>query len=259
VTVWDKLRLDGRRALVTGGTRGLGRAIAQALAEGGADLVIVGRDQDSLQHAQSELRRIGRRVDAMRVDVGIPVEVERMCAAALAEHGPLHILVNNVGGRRVDIATEEMPVEKWQDLLDLNLTSAFLCTKLIGGAMLPRRSGRIINVSSICAQIATKGIYGRHYETAKSALVGFTKAVAADWAPFGVTVNAILPGGFMTEPVHRWFREKPDFQTQFESFVPMGRLAQPEELGPLALYLASDASSYMTGASVVIDGGYTLW
>jgi gluconate 5-dehydrogenase len=259
MSVWDKFRLDGRRALITGGSRGLGRAMAQALAEAGADLLLVGREQDSLQQVQRELQVLGRHVIYLTADLSVPAQVEQMCATALAEHGPIHILINNVGGRRANIATEEMPREEWQHLIDLNLTSAFLCTKLIGGAMVQRRSGRIVNVASICGQIATKGIYGRHYETAKAALVGFTKAVAADWAPFGVAVNAIAPGGFMTEPNRRWFLERPGFKKEIETLVPMGRLGEPEELGPLALYLASDASSYVTGSVVFIDGGYTLW
>lgn len=259
MSVWDKFRLDGRRALITGGSRGLGRAMAQALAEAGADLVLVGREESSLQQAQQELQVLGRRVTYLAADLAVPSAVEKMCATALVEHGPIHILINNVGGRRISIATEEMPLEDWQRLLDLNLTSAFLCTKLIGGAMVQRRSGRIINVASICGQIATKGIHGRHYETAKAALVGFTKAMAADWAPCGVAVNVIAPGGFMTEPNRRWFRERPGFQKEIEAYVPMGRLGEPDELGPLALYLASDASSYMTGSVVFIDGGYTLW
>src|SRR5438876_3207218 len=158
MSVWDKFRLDGRRALITGGSRGLGRAMAQALAEAGADLVLVGREQASLEHAQRELQVLGRRVTYIAADLSTPGEVEQMCATALAEHGPIHILINNVGGRRVNIATEEMARDEWLRLLDLNLTSAFLCTKLIGGAMVHRRSGRIINVASICGQIATKGI-----------------------------------------------------------------------------------------------------
>jgi gluconate 5-dehydrogenase len=125
--------------------------------------------------------------------------------------------------------------------------------------MLPRGWGRVINVASICGQIATRNIHGRHYETAKAALVGFTRAVAADWAPHGVTVNAIAPGGFMTDANRRWFHERPDFQKEVEGQVPMGRLGEPEELGPLAVYLAGEGSRYMTGALLVIDGGYTLW
>jgi NAD(P)-dependent dehydrogenase (short-subunit alcohol dehydrogenase family) len=257
--ILDTFRLERRKALVTGGSRGLGRAVAQALAEAGADLVLVGRDTDALRSAADELRPLGRSVDIIVADVGEGAAAEAMCARALGEHGPIDILVNNVGGRRENIATEVMPLDTWKRLIDLNLTSAFVCTKHIGGAMLARRWGRVINIASICGQIATRGIFGRHYEAAKAALVGFTRAVAADWAPHGITVNAIAPGGFMTDANRRWFREKPVFQKEVEAQIPMGRLGEPEELGPLAVYVASDASRYMTGALLVIDGGYTLW
>lgn len=259
MTVLDQFRLEGRRALVTGGSRGLGRAMAQAFAEAGADLVLVGRDADNLQRARDELGRLGRDVRVVTADLSSGEEAERFCDVVLREHAPIDIVVNNVGGRRENIATEEMPLETWQRLIDLNLTSAFVCTKRLGGAMLPRRWGRIINIASICGQIATRNIHGRHYETAKAALAGFTRAIAADWAPHGVTVNAIAPGGFMTDANRRWFRERPSFQKEVESIIPMGRLGEPEEIGPLALYLASEASRYMTGALLVIDGGYTLW
>src|SRR5438132_9890380 len=128
MSVWDKFRLDGRRALITGGSRGLGREMAQALAEAGADLVLVGREPESLHQAQGELQSLGRRVATIAADLTTPGEVEQMCASALAEHGPIHILINNVGGRRLNIATEDMPLEDWQRLLDLNLTSAVVCT-----------------------------------------------------------------------------------------------------------------------------------
>ena len=192
-------------------------------------------------------------------DFFLPEQAQHACERILAEHGPIHVLVNNVGGRRENVALEQTPLETWQRLIDLNLTSVFLCTKIIGGAMLRRGSGRILNIASICGQIATRNIHGRHYETAKAAVVGLTRAVAADWAPHGVTVNAIAPGGFMTDANRRWFRERPELKEQFEAQVPMGRLGEPDELGPLALYLASDASSYVTGAVFVIDGGYTIW
>jgi len=258
-SVLDKFRLDGRRALITGGSRGLGRAIAQAFAEAGADLVLVGTNAENLGRAKEELAPLGRRVDLLTADLFSPRETQSMCERALAEHVPIHILVNNVGGRRKNIAVETTSLEDWQQLINLNLTSAFLCTKLIGGAMLERKNGRIINIASICGTIATRNIHGRHYETAKAAMVGFTRAIAADWAPHGVTVNAIAPGGFMTDANRRWFRERPQMKTEFEQQVPMGRLGEPDEIGPLALYLASEASSYMTGAVLTIDGGYTVW
>lgn len=259
MSVLDKFRLDGKRALITGGSRGLGRAMAQALAEAGADLVLVGTDPANLQKATEELAATRRRVQTITADLFSPEQTEALCRRVLADHGPIDVLINNVGGRRQNIATEAMPLEDWKRLMDLNLTSVFLCTKLIGGAMLPRKWGRIINIASICGQIATRGIFGRHYETAKAAVVGFTRAVAADWAPHGVTVNAIAPGGFMTDANRRWFRENPQLRQVFEGQVPMGRLGEPDELGPLAVYLASEASSYMTGAVLTIDGGYTVW
>jgi gluconate 5-dehydrogenase len=259
MSVLDLFRLDGRRALITGASRGLGHAVAQAFAEAGADLVLIGRNRDSLEQAREQLARTGRQVDVMPADLTSGEATEEMCSAVLARHGSIDILVNNVGGRRENISTETMPLETWKRLLDLNLTSAFVCTKRFGEAMLRLRRGRVINVASICGGIATRNIHGRHYEAAKAALVGFTRAVAADWAPHGVTVNAIAPGGFMTDANRRWFAERPAFQKEFEAMVPMGRLGNPEELGPLALYLASDASSYTTGAVLTIDGGYTLW
>lgn len=257
--VLDWFSLRGRRALITGASRGLGRAMAQALAEAGAALVLVGRDEQSLRQAEGELREAGHGVAVLAADVSNPEEAERLCDRVLAECGPIDILINNVGGRREDIPTETMPLETWRRYLDLNLTSAFVCTRRLGAAMLPRQWGRIINVASISGQVAVRGIAGRHYETAKAALVGFTKAVAADWAAQGVTVNAIAPGGFLTDANRRWYREQPEFMAEFVARVPMGRLGEPEEIGPLAVYLASEASRYMTGATLIIDGGYTLW
>jgi gluconate 5-dehydrogenase len=135
-----------------------------------------------------------------------------------------------------------------------------VCTRKLGAPMLARGWGRVINVASIAGPlVAMRGIRGRHYETAKAAVAGFTRSVAADWAKRGVTVNAICPGGFLTDPNRRWFRERPHFQADFERDIPMGRLGEPMEIAPLAVYLASNASQYMTGALLVIDGGYTLW
>jgi gluconate 5-dehydrogenase len=259
MSVFDRFRLDGKRALITGGSRGLGRAMAVALAEAGADLVLVGRERDSLEAVRRDLAPTGRRVDLVPADLAMPNAAQQMCEEVLAGLGPIHILINNVGGRRISIPTEQLPLEDWQRILDLNLTSAFLCCKLIGGAMVQRRSGSIINVASISGMVVNRGIHGRTYETSKAALIAFTKTLAVDWALYQVRVNAIAPGGFLTDPNRRWFREKPELKNIFESMVPMARLGEPEEIGPLALYLASEASSYMTGATVVIDGGYTLW
>ena len=169
-------------------------------------------------------------------------------------------LINNIGGRRDPTPIHDMPVERWRELVDLNLTSTFICTKIIGGAMVDRgEGGRVINMASINAFVAGQNIGGRHYETAKGAVVQLTRATAADWAPYGVTVNAICPGVFMTEPNLRWARERPEVINGIKDRTPMGSFGEPKDLGPLAVYLASDASRFMTGAALIIDGGYTLW
>jgi gluconate 5-dehydrogenase len=260
MSVFDLFRLDGRRALITGGSRGIGRAIAQAFAEAGADLILVGRTPETLAQARDELLPLGRKVETVVADLHDPATAAKLCDEILARGGGVDVLVNNVGGRREDLATESLDVGKWLGYLDLNLNSAVVCTQKLGAGMLERGWGRIVNIASIAGPLVSMhGIEGRHYETAKAALVGFTRAVAADWAKRGVTANAICPGGFLTEPNRRWFRERPAFRGEFEGNVPMGRLGAPEEVGPLALYLASEASRYMTGAVLVIDGGYTLW
>jgi gluconate 5-dehydrogenase len=258
--VMDRFRLDGRTAVVTGGSRGLGRAMAQGLAEAGADLVLVGRDADALGAARNELTALGRWVAVVPGDVSTPAGAEEACAAVLKLNRAVDVLINNVGGRRADVPVEDMPLAQWQELFDLNLTSALVCCQRLGKGMLDRRRGSVINVTSIAGPfVSIPDIRGRHYETSKAALTALTRALAADWATRGVRVNAIAPGGFLTDPNRRWFGEKPQFQTAFESRIPMGRLGDPDELAATAVYLASDAASYVTGATVVVDGGYTLW
>lgn len=260
MSVFDRFKLTGKRLFITGGSRGLGREMALAIAEAGADVILVGRDLASLEKTAGDVRALSRQSWVLQADVGKPAECEQACALALEKLGPIDILINNVGGRRENIPTEDMPLDKWRELMDLNLTSCVLCTKLIGGAMIQRgKGGRIINIASINSLVAGRGIAGRHYETAKGAMLQFTRAVAADWAQHKITVNAILPGGFMTEPNQRWSKLHPEVIEKFKANIPAGDFGQPEDLGPLALYLASDASRYMTGAALVIDGGYTLW
>jgi NAD(P)-dependent dehydrogenase (short-subunit alcohol dehydrogenase family) len=260
MAILDRFRLDGKRCLVTGGSRGLGREMALAIAEAGADLILVGRDRQSLAATGTEIGRRGRAAATIQADVSQPLQAERACRTALEQHGPIHILINNVGGRRIDVPTEDLDLEQWQEIVDLNLTSTFICTKLVGGAMVRRgQGGRVINVASISGMVANRGIAGRSYEASKAAVIHFTRAVAADWAPHRVTVNAIAPGAFLTEPNLRWSRLNPAVMDTFKAQIPMGEFGRPEDLGPLAVYLASEASRYMTGAVLVIDGGYTVW
>ena len=257
--VMDRFRLDGKRALVTGGSRGFGRAIALALAEAGADIVLTARGAEALEAVADEIRERGREAETFPADISDLAACEAFCARVLAEAGPIDILINNVGGRVNNVAVEKADLKTWQEGIDRNLTQCFVCTSMIGSAMLERGSGRIVNIASISGMIANRGVGGRHYETAKAALIHFTRATAADWAPRGVNVNAICPGLFMTEPNRKWAESNPEVIDTFVESVPMGRTGEPEEIGPLAVYLASPASSYVTGGAFVIDGGYTIW
>jgi gluconate 5-dehydrogenase len=259
MNVLDRFRLDDKRLFITGGSRGFGRVIALAAAEAGADIVLNARDQASLEDTAEEVRKRGRKASIFAADIAQPETCEKLCRRVLDEAGPIDILVNNVGGRNLDVAIEDTELDTWQSFIDLNLTHCFICTKMLGGVMLERGEGRVINIASISGLVANRGIGGRHYETAKAALIHFTRATAADWAPRGVTVNAICPGLFMTEPNLAWAKRHPEVIETFISAVPMGRAGEPHEIGPLAVYLASPASSYVTGAAFVIDGGYTLW
>lgn len=256
----DLFRLDGRRALVTGASRGLGRCMALALADAGADLVITGRTRETLDAAAHEIRSRGRRAWTVRADMSEPAACEAACLSMLSAHGPIDILINNVGNRLASQPIVQDTLETWREALDLNLTSCAIATRIFGGDMIERaRGGRVINIASISALVVNRGIGGRGYETAKAAVMHFTRCAAADWAPHGVTVNAICPGLFMTDANRQWRERRPEVIEEFVKHIPMGRPGEPEEIGPLAVYLASPASAYVTGAAFVIDGGYTVW
>jgi len=260
MSVLDAFRNDGKRALVTGGSRGLGRSMALALADVGCDVIITGRTQDTLDATAGEIEAKGRKAWTLKADMGEPSECEAACRRALDEMGPIDILINNVGNREDNVTIEAESLETWQRGVDLNLTSCFLGTNIVGGAMVARgKGGRVINIASISGLIANRGIAGRHYETSKAAVIHFTRCAAADWASHGVTVNAICPGLFMTDTNKHWNKIRPDVIQAIVVNIPMGRTGEPEEIGPLAVYLASPAAAYVTGAAYVIDGGYTLW
>src|SRR3984885_9980909 len=165
MTVLDQFRLDGKCILVTGGSRGFGRAIALGAAEAGADVMLVARDPDALARTANEVRERGRKAWTFVADIAEPTACEDLCRRALSEGRAIDILVNNVGGRNVDGAIENSDLATSQQFVDLNLTHCFICTKMIGGAMLARGQGRVINIASISGMIANRGIGGRHYET----------------------------------------------------------------------------------------------
>ena len=252
--VLDRFRLDGRIALVTGGSKGLGAAMAYALAEAGADVATVSRHFDECQAAATEIASAtGREILPVRADVAKPEEVRAMVKTVHRRFGRIDILINNAGAVS-RCTTTELPLAEWQALVDVNLTGPFLCAQAVLPGMVAQRHGRIINVSSTFGLV---GFPGRSpYTATKGGLLNMTRTWALEFAKDGITVNAICPGPFDT-PMFSGVKRNPTLLETFLERVPMGRLGDPEELGAVAVFLASDAASYVTGSAVVVDGGWT--
>jgi NAD(P)-dependent dehydrogenase (short-subunit alcohol dehydrogenase family) len=256
--------LKGTVAFVTGAGRGIGKGIAQALAEAGADVVINSlTDRYVTKLADEIASATGRRVMPLVADVTKSAEVERAVDRILTELGALHVLVNNLGDsiRKPLVplpgGTSDAPLsdEELRFVMDVNLTATILCTRAAGPQMLARRSGKVINIGSFAS--TRGGAMLTIYSAAKTALVGFTRALALEWAPFGIQVNGIAPGLFPDAVTagEAGYRERVE---NARRTVPLGREGRLREVGLLAVYLASSASDYMTGQTLYLDGGLTL-
>src|ERR671913_1763334 len=252
--VMELFRLDGRSALVTGGTRGLGRVMAEALAEAGASVCITSRSIDSARAAASEIAAAtGSRVEGIQAEVTSADGVSHLLDHAHRHSGGIDILVNNAG---VNIrgTVGELSESDWDTVLDTNLKGVFLLSRAFGPAMCEGRWGRVINLSSMLASI---GLPGRApYAASKAGVVGLTRVLALEWAACGVTVNAICPGPFATE-MNRQLLNDPEKYAAFVQKLPVGRWGELHEIKGIVVFLASEASSFVTGAALAIDGGWT--
>jgi gluconate 5-dehydrogenase len=259
VSLAELLSLRGRVALVTGASRGLGQAFAETLAEAGADLVIVCRHLAELGPTAEAVQAHGRRVLALEADIRSEAAVRAMVGRAVERFGRIDVLVNNAGAERQNLPPEQTSLESWKEVLDVNLNGQFLCAREVGRVMIPRRAGKIINLASISGMIVNRHFHGGSYDVSKAAVVGLTKALAAEWAPYNLNVIGLAPGYYGTAPNLRWFQSNPEIHRKVLDLIPLGRLGDIRELAALVAVLASNLSNYMTGSTVLIDGGYTLW
>ena len=252
--VLDQFRIDGRIALVTGGSRGLGRTMATALAQAGADVAITGRTLDGARETAAQIANAtGRRCRAYRADVTLATDIDRMMSEVGADYGRVDVLVNNAG-TNIRGPIDQLTEADWDTVLDTNLKGPFLCARAVGAGMVSRGWGRVINLASVLGVIALAG--RAPYAASKAGIINLTRVLALEWAGTGVTANAICPGAFGTE-MNRQLLDDPVKYQEFVTRIPMGRWGEPEELGGAVVFLASDASTYVTGSALFVDGGWT--
>ena len=267
----EDFRVDGKIAIVTGGGRGIGRAISLTLAEAGADIAVVGRTAKYVEETTEEIRKLGRRALAIpNIDVTQEDQVNRAVEQTITQFGRIDILCNNAGivilnpvavvpGVRLpgwegkeDSWDKAKALEDWHRVISTNLTSALLFARAVGPHMIEQRNGRVVNTSSTSDNVGMP--YFSAYCASKAGLSSFTRCLASEWAPFNIRVNAVSPGWVNTDLAKPYMAD-PEFNKMVREAIPLGRLAEPKEVALVVLFLASEASSYLTGEIITIDGG----
>jgi 3-oxoacyl-[acyl-carrier protein] reductase len=249
----DSFDLKGKVALVTGASSGIGRATAETLAANGARVAInFHRNQAGAEAAHRQIIGAGGSAIVIQADVTRAREVQSLVEQAVAEFGPIDILVNNAGSLVERLRILELTEERWDEVIDLNLKSAFLCCQAVAGSMMERKTGAIVNVSSIAGR--NGGALGSiHYSTAKGGVITFTKGLAKELGAFRVRVNAVSPGVIDT-PYHEQF-SSPEMMKTYAGMIPLGRIGTPAEVAKVICFLASDSASYLAGETIEINGG----
>jgi NAD(P)-dependent dehydrogenase (short-subunit alcohol dehydrogenase family) len=255
MTILDRFRLDGKTALVTGGNRGLGKQMAQALAEAGAGVAVVSRRAEEAQVAAAAIASgTARACRGYGCDVCIPAQVDALVSQVLKDFGHIDILVNNAG-INIRGPIEKLSLEEFRQVQETNVTGPWLLCRALAPHFKQRRSGRVINVGSTLSVVSMAD--RTPYATSKGAILQMTRTLALEWGPLGVTVNCILPGPFATE-MNLSLLKDPEMYQSFIARVPLGRWANLDEIGGLVVFLAGDTSSFITGAAIAIDGGWTV-
>jgi 3-oxoacyl-[acyl-carrier protein] reductase len=255
----DRFHLDGKVAIVTGGGTGLGKAMCHALARAGAHVVVASRSPESINETAAEIESIGTRALAVPTDITVSGQVDHLIKHSITVFGKIDILVNNAGiARGIEPSPRDQtpspprPIwdltdDQWRTAVDTNLTGTFYCCRAVAQHMMGRGQGKVINVSSLAGVRAARGLFT--YCSAKAGVIGLTKTLALTWADSHIQVNSIAPGVFANPEVD------PDYIEHQSRFIPMKRCGRPEEIGPLVVFLGSQASDYITGECFIIDGG----
>jgi NAD(P)-dependent dehydrogenase (short-subunit alcohol dehydrogenase family) len=251
--------MTDRIAVVTGAGRGIGREIAVVLAEAGATVACADMDGSTAEDSAGHLRgAFGGDHAAFTVDVRDSAAVTALCERVIGAFGRADVLVNNAG-IALTVAAEVMTDEQWHDVIDVNLNGVFYASRAFGAQMLERGRGAIVNIASMSGLIVNKPQGQVAYNASKAGVIHLTRSMAAEWAPRGVRVNAVSPGYIVTEMNRRALERFPDWEREWLSMTPAGRLGMPRDVALAVAYLASDAAAYVTGANLVVDGGYTAW
>lgn len=254
----QKQRLDGRVAFITGGSRGIGFCTAEALAEAGATVIVSDLGADNVAEAVEKLRASGYRAEGAVLDVTRSAECEEVAARMNRDVGPVEILIANAGIAWADTRAEELDDAGWNTVIDVNLNGVFWSCRAFGRHMLERRRGAIVTTGSMSGIISNTPQNQAQYNASKAAVHHLTKSLAGEWAERGVRVNSVAPT-YVNTPMTREAAKNPAYYETWMAFTPMRRMIEPDEIASVNLFLASDASSGMTGAVVVVDAGYTSW
>jgi len=257
--VLDLFSLKGKTAVVTGAARGLGKAMSEAMADCGADIAVLDIDLETAKTTAREIAdTYGVRTEAIFVDVAKYDSCQAACDEVMKAWGHIDILLNNAG-ICINQDAQDVPLEDWTRVIDINMNGVWYMSQIVGRVMIRQNKGNIINLASMSAFIVNSPQGQVSYNAAKAGVVHMTRSLAAEWVGYNIRVNSISPGYMDTDLVHKTLEEDGPWARRWLDLTPMKRAGRPEELGPLAVYLASDASSFMTGSTVVIDGGYMVW
>ncbi len=250
----ELFELRGQVALVTGASKGLGRSMSMALAEAGADIVMVARGPVKLAEAEKEVADMGVRTLAIAADVTVAEDVEKMVGKALAKFGKIDILVNNVG-TYIGKPIVESTTEEWLDMINTNLTTTYLCCRTVGKHMIERKRGKVVNMAAAIGALGARNASA--YCASKGGVIQLTRALAVEWAKYGITVNAIAPGTMETE-ITKKMLEDPKVRKAVEGKIPMKRIGYPSDLAGAVIFLSASGSDYITGQTMFVDGGFSV-